>query len=236
MDIDKLVRDPAFIRSTRELLPDKRVITKTGCQIIIPCRYTQRKLAYIGADNFIVGIYAMIVDGRYALSTINAMINIDPSSTEKIKIKGDEYYLFTFDPGSTIYKSISLIKDDVLVYAIYDEIISKGYVPHFMGYNDMAKLFDTAKKHAGADIGTDKVVTELIVSMVARDTDNKNSYYRTIAGETRKKPFFIPLRDVTYAATNTTNRIGGSYTEVGIVASMNNPTDRVEKIESILKA
>ena len=50
-----------------------------------------------------------------------------------------------------------------------------------------------------------------------------------------KKFVTIPLRSVAYAASNTTNKLAGSYFSVGLTSALVNPTERVEKIEAILR-
>lgn len=241
MNVKSLIRNPAAIHNSLVETPDGRLLTKTGCKIHIPARYAERGLADVGVENFILGLYAMIVDDTYyAVSTVCAFIKVDPTSVTRIKVNSDDYYELYFEAGSTVFPSLDLVKRDTLVYNIYDELFSKGYIPWYFGYNDLGRVFDTAKKHAGTNIGSNKEVTELIVSLVSRDAKDKTKYYRTavntLADLEKNLPEFIALRDVTYAATNTTNRLGGSYAAVGIVASLNNPSDRTERIESLLRA
>ena len=242
MDISKLSRDPSKVVASLEELPDGRLVTKTGCKIIIPKSFEEKKMATIGIDNFIVGIYAMVVDDAvYAVSMVNAMIEIDPTSTQVIKINGVDHYEFTFIKGSTVIKTLNLVKTDTIVYQIYDELFSKGHIPWYLSYNDLALIFDTAKEHAGANIGQNQEVTELIVSIVARDKKDKTQYFRStvqsVADMRVKKPTYIALRNVVYAPTNTLNRLGGSYMATqGVTAALNNPSDRVERMESILRA
>lgn len=236
-----LTRDAKRVTDTLEELPDGRLVTKRGCKIYIPSRFVEQDLAILGVNNYIVGIYAIVVDNLYyGVSTVNAMINIDPTSTNKVKLENDSYIEFVFDPGSTVFKSLNLVKIDVLTYKIYDEVFSKGRVPLYLDYNDLGGIFDTAKYHANANLGTSGEVTQLIASMITRDPDNKNKYYRTVVenlSDLREKPpAFIPLRSVAYAATNTTARLGGSYFDKGVVSALVNPSDRVERIESLLKA
>jgi hypothetical protein len=240
MDIKQLVRNADKVKAALKELPDGRLITTTGCKIIIPCRFEEKGMARIGIDNSIVGIYAMVVeDLYYAVSMVNAMLNIDPSATERIKIDGDDHYVFTFIKGATVFKSVNLIKMDSLVYRIYDEVFSKGRVPWYLNYNDLAGIFDTAKKHAGAgSIGKNREVTELIVSMVARDPKDRTKYYRTavksMTDVEKAPPAMISLRDVSYAP-GTLNKLAGSYMSVGVVAALVEPGERTERIESLLR-
>lgn len=236
-----LTRDASRVTETLEELEDGRLVTKKGCKIYIPARFVEHDLAYLGVNNYIVGIYAIVVDDTYyGVSTVNAMINIDPTDTNKIKMEDSDYIEFVFAPGSTVFKSLDLVKIDVLTYKIYDEIFSKGRVPLYMDYNDLGGIFDTAKYHANANLGTTGEVTQLIASMISRDAKDKTKYYRTVINDLSDvrniPPAFIPLRSVAYAATNTTTRLGGSYFDKGVVSALVNPADRVERIESLLKA
>jgi hypothetical protein len=239
MDVTKLIRSASHIHAALQELPDGRLVALKQVKIYIPTRFVEHDLAYIGIENYIVGIYAITVDDTYyGVSTVNAMINISPSDITKIKIDGDEYYEFLFVKGATVFKSLNLVKVDILTYKIYDEFFAKAAIPWYLSYNDLGKLFDTAKYHAGANIGQQQTVTELIVSIIARNKEDRTKYYRTAITSLNdlktNPPCYIALRSVTYAATNTTNRLGGSYFSTGVVASLVNETTRVERIESLL--
>lgn len=239
MNPSTLIRDAAKVKSYLRELEDGRLVTTKGCKIYIPCRFEERELASIGIETHIVGIYAMTVeDTYYAVSLVNALIRIDPTSTVRVLINGDEYYEFMFEPGATVMKSVDLVKTDTLVYKIYNEIFAKGRVPWYVGLNDLAKIFDTASYHAGANIGQNQEVTELLVSIIARNAENRHQYYRQFAKTEealKTPPAFIALRSVTYAATNTLNKLAGSYARDGLVSALVTPTERVERIEEILR-
>jgi len=240
MDINKLVRNADIVKEALTEV-DGKLVTKKEVKIHIPSRFVDRGLAFVGLENYIVGIYAIILeDTYYGVSTVNAMINIDPTSTTRIKINGDQYFEFMFKPGSTVFKTLSLVKTDTVVYNIYDEIFSNGRIPWYMGYDDLGRIFDTASYHGGANVGSDKEVTELIASLVARDPADRTKYYRTkintLEDMRANHPVYIGLCNVTYAATNTMNRLGGSYMGQGIVASLVNITERTERVEQILLA
>lgn len=240
MNPKKLIRDASKVHACLKELEDGRMVTIKRCKIYIPARFAERGLASIGIETHIVGIYALVVeDTHYVVSMVNAMVRIEPSSTVKILIDEEEFYEFGFEPGSTVISSLMLVKNDQLVYRIYDEIIAKGRVPWYLGYTELGKLFDTAKYHAGANIGTNHEVTELIVSMIARDSKDRHRYYRTsvksVEDMQKNPPVFIPLRSVTYAATNTTNKLAGSYFSEGLESALVSPADRVERIEGLLR-
>ena len=240
MDPRKLPRNAKAVLAGIQQLEDGRVVAKKEIRIYIPTRFAERDLASIGIDTHIVGIYSITVDNAaYGVSLINAMIRIEPTSTMKVSLDEDEYYEFYFEPGATVFSSVDLVKNDILVYKIFDEIVSKGHAPYFLEYDDLGNLLATAKKHAGANIGMNPEVMELIASMVSRNQKNRLEYYRhTIQNRDELKtnpPLFVALRSVSDSATNTTNKLGGSYFEEGLTSALVNPTERVERIEDLLR-
>lgn len=240
MDYTKLIRNPEKIHAVLEELPDKRLIAKKPIKVYIPARFAERNLASIGIKTSTVGICAIVLDDTYyAVLLVNAMIEIKPSATTKILIDDEPFYCFSFEANDTFISSLDLVKTDTLVYRVYAEIVSKGKVPWYLSYLDLAKIFDTAGKHAGANIGRQHEVTELMISIIARSSENRHLNYRQVIKNMsdihKNPPVYISLKNLTYAATNTITRIGGSFFGDGLVSALTNPSDRVERIESILR-
>lgn len=239
MDITKLIRNAKAVNSTLKELPNGSVVTAKGCKIYVPVRYIERGLAQLGTDAYILGIYAITLDDQYyGVSLVNAMIPISPSTTNRIKLDGDDYLEFVFSPGATVFRSTDLVKMDTLIYKIYDEFLALGHIPWFMKYEELGHIFDTAKEFAGANIGTNHEVTQLICSILARDPKDRTKYYRTIVNSQEElvtnPPVFVPLKSVQYAATNTTTKLGGSYFSAGVVSALIDPSSRTERIEDLL--
>lgn len=239
MDVSQLIRDASRIHECLTEMPDGRLCTSKEVKIHIPSRFAERDLAYVGTETYILGIYAIIVEDKYyGVSLVNAMMGIDPAETNRIKVGEDEYFEFVFPPGSTVVKDVNLVKTDTLTYMVYDEMLSGGRIPWYMGYEELGKIFDTAKYHAGANVGSNQEVTQLIASIVARDPKDRTKYYRATIKDMddlkKNPPVYVPLKSVDYSATNTTTKLGGSYMSVGIVSALNDPSDRVERVESLL--
>lgn len=240
MDVSRLIRDAAKVHACLKELPDGRLVALKEVKIMIPSRFAERGLASIGIETHIVGIYAMIVeDQHYCVSLVNARLQIEPTAATKVMVADEEYYEFYFAPGSTIVTSLMLVKQDTLTYRIYDEIFAKARVPWYIGYLELGMLFDTAEKHAGTSIGKNREVTELLASIIARNPEDRRQYYRQVVKDTSdlktKPPAFVPMRSVTYAATNTTNKLAGSYFSEGVTSALVSPSDRVERIEELLR-
>lgn len=240
MDINKLVRDASRVHDCLHETPEGMLIAKKPVKIYIPARFNERLLASVGSDTYIVGIYAIVTpEGFYGVSLVNARIKIQPTAITTINIQGESYYEFSFDAGAVITEHTSLVKDDKVLFRIYDEFMSKGRIPWYVSYIDLGRIFSTAKKHAGAKgIGEEQEVIELIASMLARDKKDRTIYFRqtlkTMGDLKIKQPTFISLRSVQYSATNTTDKMVGSYWTEGLTSALVNPSKRQERIEGLL--
>ncbi len=242
MDFSQLRRDGAAFKNTLQMFPDdSSVYTKTGCKLYFPQRFLDRGMAFVGSDNSVCGIVAAVLPtGEYSVLLVNAMVPMEPDTVEKINYLGVDYVEFGFMPGSRVIKTVDLVKNDVLIYKINNELISKGNVPWYLDYDDMAGLFDTAAEHAGTNIAENSEVTELLVSLIARDEGDRTIYYRSTVATPEdlkaKKVAWIAMMSAAYSATNTLNKLGGSYFTEGALSAMVYPTERMEKIEEIIRA
>lgn len=238
MDTTKLIRNPKSVLATLHEMEDDSLVTSTGCKIYVPSRFAERGLAFLGAETYTIGICAIVVDNQYGIMMVNAMMRLDPAETNRVMVGEDEYLEFVFYPGSVVIPNLKLAKTDTLTYKIYDEIIAKARVPWYLSYFDLAKIFDTARYHAGADIGYNKEVTELLISISARNEKNRIQYYRQIIQSEEdlktNPPYYASLKDVTLSATNAVNKLGGGYFRNGTVSAINSPSERTERLEEIL--
>lgn len=238
MDVRKLIRDPSKVLPTLVEQEDNSLVTIKGCRIYIPSRFAERGLASIGAEIYITGICAIAVGEYYGVMMVNAMMRIDPTEINRLTVDSDEYLEFVFQPGSTVITNLNLAKTETLTYRIYDEIIAKARVPWYITYFDLARIFDTAQEHAGANIGTNKEVTELLISIIARTRKERTKYYRQGIGSKEEimtnPPYYASLKDVSLSATNAVNKLGGGYFRDGVVSAINSPSTRVERLEEIL--
>lgn len=241
MDPKKLIRDAKVVRAQLKVQSDQTVITTTGCKIYLPARFTERSLAELGTENYIVGMYAMVVnDTHYAFCNVNALMQVSPDAINRVKIEGEDYLELVFEKGSTVIVNTNLVQDDILVFRIYDEFLSKGNIPWYMNYEDAGRMFDTAGKHAGVSVGSNPEVIEMLIATIFRDAKDRNLSLRTqlnSRSDLQTKPFStIPLRSVAYAASNTTNKLAGAYFSVGLTSALVNPTERTERVEAILRS
>lgn len=240
MDINKLTRNPELVHTYLRETPEGRLITTKECKIYVPQNFEQCGLASISVETYIVGLFAMVFDEKdYGVMCVNAVMRVEPSKTDKIKIGHTDYYELTIPAGGAVVADLNLVQKDLIVYSIYNEVVSKGKIPWYLTYEDLGSLFDTAKEYANANIGSNREVTEMIISQIARNSEDRAVFYRITAADParlkKEKPSYIPLRSVIFAATNTTNKLAGSYMQVGVVSALVTPSTETERMESLLR-
>lgn len=239
MDISKLVRDAKKIHAVLETKGDI-IKAKKRIKVYIPTRFKEKKLAVVGNEVSIVGVYAMVVDDKYyGVSKTNAMMSISPSEVNTVMVGEESYYEFVFENGDTFCSNKNLVHRGTLPYDIFDEIVAKGNTPWYLNLTDLAELFDTAKLHAGFSHGTNQAILEMITASRARLPNDRAKYYRhalTQQKDFENKPYYvIPLRSVQYGATNTVAKLIGAYFDEGLTSALVNPSERSEQIEEILR-
>lgn len=240
MDIDKLIRDPKKIHSDLEYTKDDKIITKTGCKIIIPERYQLIDLANLETDIYIIGIFCIIIDDKYyGVSKVPSMMKILPASISTIKIDNENYLEFVFHKGEIVVDNIKLIKNINLLYPIFKEFVSNGNVPWYINYEDFGSLFELSQKYTGRRLGANNAIFEMIVAVISRNSRDLTKSYRygikNLSDIHTDPPTVIKIGNVTYGATNTTAKLIGGYWEDGLVSALINPTDKVEPIENLLR-
>lgn len=239
MDWRQWTRDASKVHKALEETPDAQVVAKKDVYLYIPERFIEKQLAEISAETYILGIFAIRVGETFGVSTVNAMMRITPTTISTVKFDDESYLEFYFAPGSVVIADTSLIKQDTLVYKIFDEIIAKGNVPWYLNYEDLAKLFNTADEYAGFKAGSNHSILEMFAAAIARDPDDRNKYYRHTVASTdelqSRPPVLIPLRSIVYGPTNTPAKLMGSYFSDGLTSALVSPSTKTERIEDLLR-
>lgn len=239
MDTSKLTRDAKHVAATLRELPDGTVITKSGCTIHVPAKYVEKNLAHLDSDIYIAGIYALITpDNKYAVSNTMAMIKITPTDTKRVFINDVEYIEFEFPAGSVVFPNLNLVVNDTMAYHVYDCFVDGAIAPWFMNYVDIGKLFNSSDKHAGIRLGANRAVMEMILATTARQPADKTQYFRHVIfkPEDMSKPIaYVPFKSVIYGPNTTSAKLMGAYFDMGLVSALVNPSERTEKIETLLR-
>lgn len=232
-------RKAETVRKALKFDESGQIVALKPVTICFPERFTTKKLAEVGSTVSATGIMAVRCDNDYGVATINAMIRFTPTYITTVKYDGEDYLELNFDAGAIVTPNYNVVKDDLLVYWIYSEIIAKGKVPWYLNYEDLAKLFLSAQQYAGFKVGTNHAIMEMFAAAVSRDTKNPKRYARHTTqhrlSTLADAPDFIALRNVSYGPSNTTAKLMGSYFDEGMTSALNDPAAKTERIEELLR-
>lgn len=236
MDFGSLKRDPEQVHKILAENPDGSLMTTAGCFIVIPERYIDRELAHVADEFQSLGIFAIVTnDGAYAISTAMAMFRLNPIATTKITFKEEPYLVLEFAAGSTVMHSTDVVKDEVLIYDVYNDFIDSGHTPWFLGYNDSLTMFDNSAHFTGRSLGSNHAVLPLIVSTTARSNKDRRLHYRLADPLQPKDLFRIPFNSIIYGPKTTTARLMGAYFDTGLVSALTTSNEVEERVETLLR-
>lgn len=153
MDITKLKRNPAVVVAALKELPDGSIATTKACKIHVPETFRSKQLLTMGRDTLSMGFFSVILDsGEYGVYTIPSMIPLNPAETVTTTIDEREYYEFRFQPGQVVIKSTDLVKDNILLYYLVEEITARGRIPWYYTYEDLGEFFNLMLKYTGSNL------------------------------------------------------------------------------------
>lgn len=242
MNIAGLKRNAAAIHSNWKELPDGSIITTKGCLIHIPSRYLDKGLATLGNETYVCAFFAVTdADGNYAVSKATAMMRIAPLSQSKYTVNGEEYIAFEFPAGSVVVADTQLVVQTTLLYNIYAYFIGGGNIPWFMDYEqDVLRLFDTDKLHAGSSLTPDRAIFHMIAATISRYREDKTRYFRQVVSDRNAyvsmRPEYVPFKSVIYGPKSTASKLMGNYYDQAVVASLVSPATGRDDIEVLLRA
>ncbi len=239
--MSKLKRLPSVVLNQLVTTPTGQVLTKVPCKIQIPVRYTTRGLGNVGSTNYAYGLFPIILEtGEYTVLNVCAYVELEPYKTIQISIGEVDYYELYFEANSVIIKTTDIVKRSDIMFNVFDEFIFKGKLPWYAEYEDICKIFDTAKSHADSKVASNPEVIELIASMITRSKEDRTVYIRSVANSlsdvTLDKIDFVPLNSIFYSVNSTLNKIAGSYFDDGVRSALVSETTGVSRVESILRA
>ncbi len=233
LDASKLRRDPSYFK--KMFSPkDEGEIVNEDVNLLFPTRFVDIGIASLEKEVKTPCIYSLISNEKYAVSTIPVAMNFIPSKIEIVEVNEVQYYQLSFKKGGWFTKNSTVIKADTMMFDIYKEFMTNGRIPFYLNYDDIATVFNNARRYAGSNAGDDHTTIDMLISIIARDPKDLNNYYRNTD---MKEPFVpIGLSNVTVGYQNTVSKITGSYLRLGLTSTLTQEPKKVIEIEKILRA
>lgn len=239
MDTSKYKRNATAIKAQLTEVKSKQVIAKSPLILHFPKRYVERDMATIGIDNYVFGVFAIIDDkGNYAVSAIPAMVKTTPSKIMEDTVGDVPYYNFHYDTGAVIIDNTDVVRKDTIIYSLMEEFFLKGNVPWFVGYEDLGKIFDGAKKYADSSAAENYGTMEALAAYVSRNPSDRTMQYRHMdQSKSSPIPSYVGIYgNVFFAAPGTLNKLVGSYFQDGVVSSLTQKSENVSHVEQLLRS
>lgn len=204
-------------------------------EIFISMRYEANKCLKIGNTVSTIGIFDFIINDKIEDGLfLPAIIEMEPSNVEIIKIGNDEFAKVTFLNGDIFIKNREVQKVQDLGYVIFYEIINQANRSKHLDYFKSVKIFDLLTEVCGIDFGVNRKVFELIMAHIHRDKKNLSVFYRQT--DMKQPPEIIQFRDIAHGTVTTTGKIIGNYFDDSLRSAIVNPTEEGNDLENIMRA
>lgn len=239
MNVKSFKRDPERIK--RALVKRKdQYVAKETIRLMFPSYYADRGMADFSADYYVLGMFALITsDDHYSVLNIPAMVKIARGAFSRVTVNKVEYLVLEYEPGSVVIPTNRVVREDKLVYPIFNDLSFKGKIPWYMSGVNLGYILDGASKYAGTNLGDNRKAIQTIFSLLARSPKNPNQAYRHYVTSFDQidsdPPYYTALRNVQYLASNTFSKLTGANFRPGVNNALINPTTRVEPIERIFR-
>lgn len=221
MDVSKLKRDPEYIKS---MLTNKggKLIAKAPMEIHALEALRNDDLVKLGEQKEVLGTFAIVCNGRYAVWSAPTMYEVGPYKVEVLDINDTKYLQFFFNKGDEVVQNMNTVKTEGFVFLAMKLYIFQGKIPWFFGIGDVTKFFSGSGYYAGLSIDETPELLSLLEALMTRlDTDDdvllKNSGLPVSKWNERR--LYIPLDNASYILS-TMGKIVGNYQEVGMRAAM----------------
>lgn len=236
MQMKDFKRDASVIHNALKQVGDK-VITTKDLKIYIPYRFIDKGLAIISSNIYILGVHMITVGDKFGICNIPGLMKVTPDDMNDVNIDNVRHSELSFMAGSVVYDNIHIVKQDKLLYHLYNEMLSRGNVPVYLDYLDRGRLFDYAVDFGGAKLAGSISILHLLISLVSRDPKDLTRFFRqSTDGKDMTNLTTVPIRSVTHGASNAASRVTGGHFSDKITAALINHTHEEENIEHILRS
>ena len=210
------------------------IFTGKTLEVFIPKRYETFDLVLVQDVIKTLGIFEMVIDSNIKKGfLLPALITMVPHETYSTTIDGIDYYVGKFITGDKFMTSKTILKQGHIAYFMFLEFISLGNLPKFLGYEEVAFLFDKAVQMCGVKLNFNHSVFEMIYAHLFRDPNDLTKKYRHT--DMKKKPSFIELRSVTWGPDSTSSKLIGSYLGDGLNSALVNQADQPSELENLFR-
>lgn len=213
---------------------NKTIFIGDTLEAFIPDRYSNHGMLDIKDTVHTLGVFDIIINGTLNHNlVIGGLIDMAPSSIDKVRIDKDVYHKLTFKKGDVFVMDDTIVQQKKVSYVIFYEMILGGHYPRFMDYNKLMILFDKIAEVTGDPFHIVHAIYEMLIATLARNPKDPEQPYRNTS--MKAAPLMLPLRDIARVAKSTTAKILGSYMNKGIDTALAAEPSCNSELEDMLR-
>lgn len=234
IDVSKLKHNPEAIKSCFGITKNMTVVKK-NIRIVFLDVYLRKELASIDEYVTLVGVYGILDDDdNYAtcVAPIQQKLIVnkidDATCTD-----GNLYKVLFIEKDNILIDNNNLIINDNQLFYICDVFYLRGQVPFYVDYSLLPKLLLESDKYNHSSVGKDRIVFEIISSVIARGKD-KSVYYRNSPEYNKVKPNWININNLYYSLHSTSSKLVGGYYGAAVGVAVLKPEKTISTLETLL--
>ena len=211
-------------------LKDNQYFCKKKLTIEFPQWYESKELLTLGDETYLYGVFALIVDDVYTVSTIPTLIKTTPVVINEITKDDEQYLQFVYGDNKPFIDNTSVVKHELLSYNMFSSFFLNANIPWFIEYEDLVRIMDNLPNYAKSNLGINWIANELVVSFITRYKEDKRIFHR----HKLKEYDYVDLNDVYYSAISTINKLAGNYFTESIVSALVQKEVEPTKLEQMV--
>jgi hypothetical protein len=235
-DFSKLKRNPTLGKTILEKTKGGQIIAKAACQVIVPSRYFEVGLGTFSDNVECLGVFLLVSDGQYAVSTALAIMPFTPDTVSKIMVDDAEYTVMNFSKGAVLCPNYHLVKADTLLYYIDEWFYKSARIPFFFSQADAGRLMRDLEYYTGVKVTSNNRPWELIASYISRDAKNIRQFYRFVGDKKLTPCIYVPLDSVAFSAVSTPSKLSGAYLDEGLLSAALHKSEEISNIEEVIRS
>lgn len=204
-------------------------------EIRIPKRFEKYDLLFIENTISYLAICDLIINDTYHAGLyMCAVIESDIGDDLEVRtILGNPYVVMTLTYGDVFIHKTEVIKNQNIVYAIFEEFLIQGKPIYTINYDNIFNLFDQSKSMCDANLTVDHAILEVVFSHLYRKASDKTVQYRFT--DMTEEGVLIALKSANYATTSVNSKILGPYYNIGLNSSLITENEESFVIENLLR-
>ena len=212
---------------------NNKLIANTDMHVDIPSEYAASRLHVRGATIMVLCFFPIIVKNDYAVLVSATMVETIPTSTERVKVDGNEFHRYHYKKNGIIINNMNPLANNKLSYSILNHFIFTGRVPWFSSADDLSTLLNGLGHYTNAEVDKHPAIISMMVARIHRlmDIEKEARLYLKNKSEPTQ---FISLRNKHLNTGSTLTKITSANQAEGMNSAIVSKEKQVNSLEEAI--